>query len=383
MENINVKQPAEALNLTSMLPNVTKYDRDLIKKIGLGVILIVVISIFLVISSNNKVEVKEEEQLHFEHITPRLYDKNKTRDSSSLHDNRATTEEYETNSQERKGHYYRAQDSATKDSVKAGDHNVSLLREYFEQQALIKIKEEDDARISPMAFSMPTIDGSKAAASSNTNGIIGASSDHAEVNSFNDHGEHKLLKSGSIIPCVLSTAINSDLPGVVVARVREHVFDTVSGKFLLIPQGSMLIGRYNNEVNFGQERVQIAFDRLDLPPNSKYPSGFTVQLEQLIGSDLSGYSGISDRVNNHYGNVAIGVSLSSLLAAAGTGQDELYEFKNSSIYRQRAINKASENISDIANKIADKQIKQNPTITIRSGVPFNIIVAKDLLLFPV
>ena len=145
----------------------------------------------------------------------------------------------------------------------------------------------------------------------------------------------------------------------------------------------MLIGHYNNEVNFGQERVQIVFDRLDLPPNTKHPAGFTVQLEQITGSDLSGHSGISDRVNNHYDKVAVGVSLASLLAAAGTGKDELYELRGSSIYRQRAINKASENVSEIANKIADKQLKQNPTITIRAGVPFNIIVAKDLSLLPI
>ena len=382
MENLNIKQPDEALNLTATMPNVIKYDRDLIKKIVIGIIVIIIVSIFWVMPKKNTVEVIEEEQLNFEHITPKLYDKNKARDSGA-NSNATMTQGSETSHQDHNDYYYRSSNSLAKDPGNVEEHNVSLLREYFEQQALIKIKEEDDARIAPIAFSMPITDAAaKISQHVNVNGLSDLNN-NVEANNTNNIGEHKLLKAGSIIPCVLSTAINSDLPGVVVARVREHVFDTVSGNFLLIPQGAMLIGHYNNEVNFGQERVQIVFDRLDLPPNAKHPSGYTVQLEQITGSDLSGHSGISDRVNNHYDKVAVGVSLASLLAAAGTGKDELYEFRGSSIYRQRAINKASENVSEIANKIADKQLKQNPTITIRAGVPFNIIVAKDLSLLPI
>lgn len=381
MENGNIKQPAEALNLTATIPNIIRYDRDLIRKVVFGVVLIVIISIFWVMSKKNNEEIKEEEQVNFEHINPKFYDKSK-RDPSA-NSNIAIAQKNEISSQNRNSYYYRSQDSLTKDPTKVGEHNVSLLREYFEQQTLIKIKEEDDARIAPIAFSMPTTAVvSKSSQNVNVNSLADLNN-NIDGSNLNNIGATQLLKAGSIIPCVLSTAINSDLPGVVVARVREHVFDTASGKFLLIPQGSMLIGRYNNEVNFGQERVQIVFERLDLPPTNKHPGGFTVQLEQLASSDLSGHSGISDRVNNHYYKVAVGVSLSSLLAAVGVGKDELYELRDRSIYKQRAINKASENVSEIANKIADKQIKQNPTITIRAGVPFNIIVAKDLSLLPI
>ena len=378
MSNVNIKQPAEALNLTAMLPNVIRYDRNLIKKIVLGIILIVIISIFWVMPKNNIEKVKEEEQLNFEHITPKLYD-HKIRGNNV--NNIIQDHVDQTINQDHSVDYYRSPSNLTKDPVKVAEHNVSLLREYFEQQALIKIKEEDDARVSSIAFSMPILDAAKPSPNVNANGLFDLNNNF-EANNFNNIEGNQLLKAGSIIPCVLSSAINSDLPGVVVARVREHVFDTASGKFLLIPQGAMLIGHYNNEVNFGQERVQIVFERLDMPPNAKNSNGYSVQLEQLTGSDLSGHSGISDRVNNHYDRVAVGVSLSSLLAAVGKGRDELYELRDSSIYRQRAINKASENVSEIASKIADKQIKQNPTITIRAGVPFNIIVAKDLSLSP-
>ena len=382
MDNVNIKQPAETLNLTATLPNVTRYDRDLIKKIALGIGLIVIISIFWVMQQKSHVEIKEEEQLSFDHITPKLYDKSKARDNT---ESGATQDQVdETTNHSNNVAYYRSNTNTgnlTKDPVKVGEHNI--LREYFEQQALIKIKEEDDARISPIAFGMPTVDATKLNQNVNANSLSELNN-NLETNNSNNIGDHKLLKAGSIIPCVLSTAINSDLPGVVVARVREHVFDTASGKFLLIPQGAMLIGRYNNDVNFGQERVQIVFEHLDMPPTAKNPNGYSVQLEQLTGSDLSGHSGIVDRVNNHYYKVAVGVSLSSLLAAVGKPtRDELFELRDSAIYRQRAVNKASENISEIANKIADKQIKQNPTITIRAGVPFNIIVAKDLSLLPI
>lgn len=382
MDNVNIKQPAEMLNLTATLPNVTRYDRDLIKKIALGIGLIVIISIFWVMQQKSHVEIKEEEQLSFDHITPKLYDKSKLRDNTESGATQDQTNET-INQSNNVAYYHSNTGNLTKDPVKVGEHNISLLREYFEQQALIKIKEEDDARISSIAFGMPTIGAAKLNQNFNANSFSDVNN-NLEANNSNNIGDHKLLKAGSIIPCVLSTAINSDLPGVVVARVREHVFDTASGKFLLIPQGAMLIGSYNNNVNFGQERVQIVFKHLDMPPSAKNPNGYSVQLDQLTGSDLSGHSGILDRVNNHYEKIAVGVSLSSLLAAVGKPtRDELFELRDRAIYRQRAVNKASESVSEIANKIADKQIKQNPTITIRAGVPFNIIVAKDLSLLPI
>ena len=382
MDYVNIKQPAETLNLTATLPNVTRYDRDLIKKIALGIGLIVIISIFWVMQQKSHVEIKEEEQLSFDHITPKLYDKSKLRDNTESGATQDQTDET-INQSNNVAYYHSNTGNLTKDPVKVGEHNISLLREYFEQQALIKIIEEDDARISPIAFCMPTVDAAKLNQNVNANSLSELNN-NLEANNSNNIGDHKLLKAGSIIPCVLSTAINSDLPGVVVARVREHVFDTASGKFLLIPQGAMLIGRYNNDVNFGQERVQIVFEHLDMPPTAKNSNGYSVQLEQLTGSDLSGHSGILDRVNNHYEKIAVGVSLSSLLAAVGKPtRDELFELRDSAIYRQRAVNKASENVSEIANKIADKQINQNPTITIRAGVPFNIIVAKDLSLLTI
>jgi type IV secretory pathway VirB10-like protein len=298
----------------------------------------------------NEAPVKEEGQLSFEQLKPKIYYKNQEHNVK----NSATTIKLPENNAIRNNHPI------------SSEHNVSLLKEYFEQQALIKIKEEDDARISPIAFGMEIKESSKVTG----NNLVG--SQQLATNEAN-----KLLKAGSIIPCVLSTTINSDLPGMVVARVREHVFDTATGKFLLIQQGAILIGYYNNNVNFGQERVQIEFERIDMPPSIAHPNGYSVTLNNLAGYDLAGSAGMKDQVNHHYGQVAMGVSLSSLLAAASK------EPRENLTYNYRAMNKASDNISEIANKIADKQLNQSPTIVIKGGVPFNIIVAKDLLLSPI
>lgn len=370
LANSNLKQPAEALNLTATV-NVIKYNRNLIKKIALGTIVIVLVSIFFVMQ-NKTSPVLEEEQLSFDHISPKLYNKKAT---NQLDPNLENTRELKPKANNSKVNYAKSVDLPNGSGT--SEHNISLLREYFEQQALIKIKEEDDARVSPISFAMPSSSSSKA--NQGVNSLLESPTTPANAIETSDH---KLLKAGSIIPCVLSTAINSDLPGVVVARVREHVFDTATGKYLLIPQGSILIGHYDNNVNFGQERVQIVFQRIDIPPTSANPNGYSVQLDNLSGTDLAGHAGMADRVDNHYGKVALGVGLSSLLAAAGKDPaDYIYPSNPNYLpYSYRAMNKASENISNIANKIADKQMKQSPTITIRGGVPFNIIVAKDLSL---
>ena len=370
LANSNIKQPAEALNLTATV-NVIKYNRNLIKKIALGTIVIVLVSIFFVMQ-NKTSPVLEEEQLSFDHISPKMYNKKAT---NQLDPNIENTRELKPKANNSKANYAKSVDLAQGSAT--GEHNISLLREYFEQQALIKIKEEDDARLSPISFAMPSSSISKA--NQGVNSLLESATTPANAIETSDH---KLLKAGSIIPCVLSTAINSDLPGVVVARVREHVFDTATGKYLLIPQGSILIGHYDNNVNFGQERVQIVFQRIDIPPTSVNPNRYSVELDNLSGTDLAGHAGMADRVDNHYGKVALGVGLSSLLAAAGKDPAEYIYPSNPNYlpYSYRALNKASENISNIANKIADKQMKQSPTITIRGGVPFNIIVAKDLSL---
>src|SRR6266851_1113220 len=99
---------------------------------------------------------------------------------------------------------------------------------------------------------------------------------------------------GSVIPAVLIGGINSDLPGPVLAQVSENVFDSATGKSLLIPQGSRLVGAYRNASAWGQQRVQIAWQRLI------FPNTASMDLPQMPGTDQGGYAGFADQVNNHY-----------------------------------------------------------------------------------
>ena len=117
------------------------------------------------------------------------------------------------------------------------------------------------------------------------------------------------VKAGSIIPGVMITGINSDLPGKLVGQVRENVFDTVTGHHLLIPQGTRVIGAYDSKVAYAQERVLIVWTRLI------FPNGDSIDLEGMDGVDLSGYAGLTDKVNNHWTKLITGVVLSSILSA--------------------------------------------------------------------
>ena len=102
------------------------------------------------------------------------------------------------------------------------------------------------------------------------------------------------LKAGTILPATLLTAIQSDLPGTLIAKIRQDVFDTATGHYLLIPQGSTLIGRYDASLRFGQSRVLIVWSQLI------FPNGKSLPLPHLPGVDESGQSGLHDRVNHHY-----------------------------------------------------------------------------------
>ncbi|MGE3350059.1 MAG: TrbI/VirB10 family protein [Ramlibacter sp.] len=116
------------------------------------------------------------------------------------------------------------------------------------------------------------------------------------------------VKAGTLIPAVLLTGINADLPGQLLAQVREPVYDTVTGQYLLIPQGTRILGVYDSAVVAGQHRVLVVWSRL------LFPNGTSLSLDGMPGVDLAGYAGFKDRVNNHYGKLIGAVALSSLLS---------------------------------------------------------------------
>ena len=113
--------------------------------------------------------------------------------------------------------------------------------------------------------------------------------------------------AGTVIAASLVTGLNSDLPGFVIAQVTEHVYDTVSGRFLLIPQGSRLVGKYDNVVAFGQERALVVWQRIILP------DGSSIVIDNLPATDTGGYAGLADEVDLHTWKLLKGVALATVL----------------------------------------------------------------------
>lgn len=181
-----------------------------------------------------------------------------------------------------------------------------------------------------------------------------------------------LVTSGSVIAASLVTGLNSDLPGLVVAQVSENVFDSVTGRTLLIPQGARLIGRYEKNTSYGQQRAFVVWQRII------WPDGASLTLDDAPASDPSGYAGIRDRVDAHGWQLIKGVALSTLLGVGtelGSGSDES-EFV-------RAMREAAQQSGARAgDRLVDKSLDIQPTIVVRPGWPVRVIVHKDLVLSP-
>ncbi len=183
------------------------------------------------------------------------------------------------------------------------------------------------------------------------------------------------VMAGTVIAAALMTGIKSDLPGDVIATVTEPVYDTATGKFLLIPQGSRILGRYNSQVNYGQSRVQMVWNRIILPDTS------SLTLDNLVGTDPAGYAGVEDEVDRHWGRILAGAALTTLL---GVGA-ELAAPEN----RQdgnRIIIAGRDGLQDSVNQVGQEITRRNmniqPTLTSRPGLPVRIIVNRDLVLRP-
>ncbi len=181
-----------------------------------------------------------------------------------------------------------------------------------------------------------------------------------------------VVQAGTVIPAALITGIRSDLPGQITAQVTEAVYNSPSGKYLLIPQGAKLIGQYDSSVAFGQSRVLLVWTRIIMS------NGASIVLERQPGADTEGYAGLEDEVDNHWGMLFKAAVLSTLLsvgAEAGTSQDE-----NNLVQAIRSG--ASNSISQTGQQIVQRQLNIQPTLTIRPGFPVRVIVTRDLVLAP-
>ncbi len=183
------------------------------------------------------------------------------------------------------------------------------------------------------------------------------------------------LQAGTVIPAALLTGINTDLPGDVIATVTRPVYDSRTGRHLLIPQGSKLHGAYDSQIANGQNRALLVWHRLLMP------NGRSIQLDGMKGTDAAGYAGVADKVDYHADKLAAGVGLSSVIAYAGNlargsrsgGNDDARDVVGDTVAQEA---------SRIGSKIIDRQLDIQPTITIRPGWPVRVLVDKDILLAP-
>ena len=183
------------------------------------------------------------------------------------------------------------------------------------------------------------------------------------------------LKAGSIISGALVTAINTDLPGEVIGQVTENVYDTATGNYLLIPQGSKLLGKYQSLVTNGQNRALVVWQRLT------YPNGNSIVLDGMPGTDESGHAGLQDRVDYHLDKLAQATALSTAIAYAGNlarNPQSTSGYGGSDVIGDAVAQQANR----IGEKIIDKELDVQPTITIRAGWPLRVLVNKDMILAP-
>ncbi|MBZ0129516.1 MAG: TrbI/VirB10 family protein [Rhodobacteraceae bacterium] len=180
-----------------------------------------------------------------------------------------------------------------------------------------------------------------------------------------------VLQAGAVIPAALITGIRSDLPGQITAQVTENVYDSPTGRLLLVPQGTRLIGEYDNGVGFGQRRVLLVWNRLILP------NGRSIVLERQPGADSEGYAGLEDGVDYHWWDIAKAAALSTLL---GVGAELAADDNDRLISAIRGG--AQDTINDAGQQIVRRQLNIAPTLTIRPGFPVRVIVTRDLVLEP-
>lgn len=182
------------------------------------------------------------------------------------------------------------------------------------------------------------------------------------------------IKAGWDIPATLEQAIDSDLPGEAKALVRSNVYDTATGRYLLIPQGARLLGTYNSVISYGQARVQVVWTRVI------FPDGSSINLDGMSGHDNEGRAGFHDQVNNHYARL-VGFAVLTSAFAAGL---ELSQRQNSSLLTtptagQTASAAVGQQLTELGSEVTRRNLNIQPTIKIRVGYKFTVRVNRDML----
>jgi type IV secretory pathway VirB10-like protein len=182
-----------------------------------------------------------------------------------------------------------------------------------------------------------------------------------------------VLLAGTVISAALLTGIDSDLPGEVMASVTQSVYDTVTGRYLLIPQGSRLIGEYDAQVAFGQRRVLLVWTRLIRP------DGSSIVLDRLPGSDTEGHAGLEDQVDYHWGRIVAGAAVSTLL---GINAQLVAQNQSNGSVIVATRDSAQDSVNQTGQQLTRKNLDVQPTLKIRPGFELRVMVRRDLTLSP-
>jgi type IV secretion system protein VirB10 len=184
------------------------------------------------------------------------------------------------------------------------------------------------------------------------------------------------LRAGYVIPAIMIYGINSSLPGQIAGQVSQDVYDTATHRWKLIPQGSRLVGTYSSEVEYGQARVLVAWQRII------FPDGKAMDIGTMPGSDSEGYSGFTDQVNNHYVRLYSSAFLLSAMTAGFTLSQNQTNTGQGLGYQQNATTAMSQalgqQLGQVTARLMSKNLNISPTLEIRPGYRFNVVVTKDM-----
>jgi len=204
----------------------------------------------------------------------------------------------------------------------------------------------------------------------------------------NEYSKHNVMfqrssfevKAGTIIPCVLISGLNSDLPGNAIGQVSENVWDTATGNYLLIPRGSRLVGTYDNQVTYGQNRALVVWSRLI------FPDGTSLTLDNLKGADQAGFAGFKGQVNKHWGSLITSALLVSLIGAGVELAQPNRNNNNNNNNNNKSVGdilseRVATSIGEALTQIVQREIQRQPTIKVKPGYRFMVMVQRDIV-FP-
>lgn len=186
------------------------------------------------------------------------------------------------------------------------------------------------------------------------------------------------IKTGTVIPGIMLTGVNSDLPGKIIGQVSQNVYDTATGNMLVIPQGSRLFGVYDSRVAVGQNRVLIAWNRV------VFPDGSAVNLETMPGTDQAGYGGLEDTVDNHYMRIFGSAMVMSLVSGGMAYTMDTFSKNSGSADSQKPSmqdemgSALGSQLGQATIQLLQRNVNIKPTLEIRPGYRFNLVVVKDI-----